>query len=392
MDKPIFDVELLHAEEPDRHPCVALTLPAAPWEMADAMDALRLGEGERMVAEVLDSHDFDCVDLFIAANDNICALNVLAQRLSELNDGERAIFRAAVKIEAQKDDPIDLMKLIDLSFSTDSYNVAPDVRNDGQLGRFYAEGGFIPEADDLSDAQFALLDFVGIGKRMRESEDGTFCDVGYVVRTGEIVDVSRAIEFKPETADYAVLLEVGAIDTENRAMLRLPASPTELDRTLDILGVEEWSEVSFRCADCRAPMLRDAISMADNITQANRAALYLQRMTNSELVTCKALLFACGVTALTDALNRIDTLDDYVFSPEFASYEDVGRSNIRFLMDDDEADVLLPYVRLTDYGKASAEHDHMILTGYGGIERRDGQPILTQEQELTQDTLTMQQL
>ena len=91
-------------------------------------------------------------------------------------------------------------------------------------------------------------------------------------------------------------------------------------------------------------------------------------------------------------LTTLDTLDDYVYSPEFASYEDVGRSNIRFLMGDDEADVLLPCIRLTDYGKAVAEHDHMILTGYGGIERRDGQPILTQEQELTQDTLTMQQL
>lgn len=378
MDKPIFDVELFHAAYSDRHPIVELTLPAAPWEMADAMDALRLGEGERMVVEVLDSHDFDCVDLFIAAEDNIYALNVLAQRLSELNDGERAIFRGAVKIEAQKDGSIDLMKLIDLAFSTDSYNVAPDVRNDGQLGRFYAEGGFVPETDGLTDAQFELLDFAKIGRRMRESEDGTFCDVGYVVRTGEIMDVSRAIEFKPEAADYAVLLEVGAIDTESRAMLRLPASPAELDRTLDILGVEEWSEISFRCADCRAPALCDAITLADNIAHANRAALYLQRMTDTELMTCKALLSARGVADLADAINLIDTLGDYVYSPEFASYEDVGRSNIRFLLDGDEADVLLPYVNLTDYGKAVAEHDHMILTNYGGIERKDGQPILTQ--------------
>ena len=64
----------------------------------------------------------------------------------------------------------------------------------------------------------------------------------------------------------------------------------------------------------------------------------------------------------------------------------------RFLLDDDEADVLMPHVSLTDYGKAVAEHDHMILTNYGGIERRDGQPILTQEQELTQGTMTMQQM
>ena len=49
MGEPIFDVELFHAAYSDRHPFVALTLPAAPWEMADAMDALRLGEGERMV-------------------------------------------------------------------------------------------------------------------------------------------------------------------------------------------------------------------------------------------------------------------------------------------------------------------------------------------------------
>ena len=128
-------------------------------------------------------------------------------------------------------------------------------------------------------------------------------------------------------------------------------------------------------------MLHDAISTADSIAEANRAAAALERLPEHELCKYKAVLTACGVADLADAINLIDTLGDYVYSPEFASYEDVGRRNIRFLMDDDEADVLLPYVSLTDYGKASAEHDHMILTGYGGIERRDGQPILTQNAE-----------
>ena len=40
-----------------------------------------------------------------------------------------------------------------------------------QLGCFYAENGFIPELDGVSDAVFKMLDFAGIGRMMRHGEN-----------------------------------------------------------------------------------------------------------------------------------------------------------------------------------------------------------------------------
>ena len=46
--------------------------------------------------------------------------------------------------------------------------------SDAELGRFYAENGFMEELDGLSDGVFEMLDFGKIGKALRTGEDGTF--------------------------------------------------------------------------------------------------------------------------------------------------------------------------------------------------------------------------
>ena len=89
----------------------------------------------------------------------------------------------------------------------------------------------------------------------------------------------------------------------------------------------------------------------------------------------KTLLAARGFDSLEDALDAADTLDEYVFSPENSSYADIGQGEIRFYVSGDTAELLLPFADLTGFGKAVAEHDNLALTNYGGIERRNGQPI-----------------
>ena len=74
---------------------------------------------------------------------------------------------------------ITLQDLRDLAVSakTDCYHVV-DAADDAALGLFYAENDFIPELDGVSDAVFKMLDFAGIGRMMRCSENGNH-DTGY---------------------------------------------------------------------------------------------------------------------------------------------------------------------------------------------------------------------
>ena len=58
MAEPVFEVELLHEADTGKHPVVSLALPATPWELLDAMDALRLSDGDGMIVDIIDYHGF----------------------------------------------------------------------------------------------------------------------------------------------------------------------------------------------------------------------------------------------------------------------------------------------------------------------------------------------
>lgn len=63
------------------------------------------------------------------------------------------------------------MRDLAVSAKTDCYHVV-DAADDAALGRFYAENDFIPELDGVSNEVFEMLDFAGIGRMMRCSENG----------------------------------------------------------------------------------------------------------------------------------------------------------------------------------------------------------------------------
>ena len=375
MAEPVFEVELLHEADTGKHPVVSLALPATPWELLDAMDALRLSDGDSMIVDIIDYHGFDFLEEHLDSRENLCALNALAQKLSGWTEVQREAYRGMVAIEKLGEDHC-LPTLINIAYSEDSYNVAYEAVNDEQLGRFYVDGGFVPETDELTDEQCELLDYAKIGKKMRTGENGTFTRIGYVVKTGELEEAYSALDLKLRRPDYDILLKLTASDSERSTMLRLPTSRTEVENVLRELGADSWQDVSYTCEDCRVPALKNAINETSVLrTIADRAARVFNRMTDQEMTRYKTLLAARGFDSLEDALDAADTLDEYVFSTGNSSFEDIGQREILRSADGEAAKALLPFVNLSDYGKAVAQRDNLILTDYGGIERRDGQPI-----------------
>lgn len=119
-------------------------------------------------------------------------LNDLAALLSALDEVQEVAFEGLFSIEVQRKvnangGVITLQDLRDLAVSakTDCYHVV-DAADDAQLGRFYAENEFIPELDGVSNEVFEMLDFAGIGRMMRCSENGVFVNSLYVLRDGEL--------------------------------------------------------------------------------------------------------------------------------------------------------------------------------------------------------------
>ncbi len=371
-------------------------LPLTPYELLDTLDKLRMTPRDEPEWEILAYHDYAELRDWIGSG-SAYELNALCTRFSELNGQERLAFEGLVQMDKDKGlKIIPMHRLLDLAYSTGQCHLLEDVHNLDQLGRFAAENGFVPEAGHLPDEAFELLDFKRIGERFMRDEGGVIVKGGYVAQDGDLArDVWKTLELTPREPDYAVLVELGVMDTDRAALLKLPAPPAELDAALDRVEAETWDEITYRCADCRVPALRDAITLADNIAQANRAAVYLARLPEQDVPKYKALISALGITELHDALELTERLDEYLLAPEHTSYEDAARSELRFMLGDEGYETLLPYVNLYQYGKALQEKYRFALTDYGSVERADGQPMLAQDQlktgemEMTQGVMTM---
>ena len=218
MDKKIFGVYLAKDGIPNNEAYAKLNLPASPWEVVDALDKVRLNEGEQLYMEIEDYYAFAYLaphldGLEISLNE----LNDLAALLSALDEVQEVAFDGFLRMEVQnKVDTnggvITLQDLRDLAVSakTDCYHVV-DAVDDAQLGRFYAENEFVPELDGISDEVFEMLDFAGIGRMMRCSENGVFVGSLYVLRDGELTTAPPCAKDLPEKPGYLFRLPNGSL-------------------------------------------------------------------------------------------------------------------------------------------------------------------------------------
>lgn len=151
MGDEIFSVYLTPADY-SKLAYAKLDLPASPWKLLDALDKVRLSEGDSLYLEITDYRDFEVLhSSLVCSATNLLELNDLAERLSRLNEVQRIAFEGLVRVDFQKQESITLKRLRDLTESVDCCHVVESVVSDGQLGRFYAENGFVPEVEGMSD-------------------------------------------------------------------------------------------------------------------------------------------------------------------------------------------------------------------------------------------------
>lgn len=358
----MFEVELA-----SENGCTELTVPATPYALLDALEQLWLTEGEAPGWEILQSDAFPGISMYLDRRGTLSELNALAQRLAALDEQGLAIVEGLALMEpGPQGEPIPLPRLIDLAYSTDCCHLVEGVVTDAQLGRFCAENGFVPEADDLPDAAFALLDFARIGKQFREAEGGVFTRVGYVQRHDELKQVYNTLDLSLKKPDYAIL---GELPDGSRVKL-----PTPLGKTV----VEEPA----RCVDCTAPALNGLTAMRSTLDMLARRLAELE--VDGELPKYKAVLAATGCENIAQALVLADELDQYTFDPDLLEPDEVAGVKLDQLLGDDMVKLLLPHVQLCAFGSALIQASGGKLTAYGLVERADSQPVQGMDQEQTQ--------
>ena len=391
MDKKIFHVYLAKEGVPNNESYAKLDLPASPWEVVDALDKVRLNEGEQLYMEIEGYDAFEYLSPHLDGLDiSLNELNDLAALLSALDEVQEAAFEGLFSMEVQKKvnangGVITLQDLRDLAVSakTDCYHVV-EAADDAQLGRFYAENDFVPELEGISNEVFEMLDFAGIGRMMRCSENGVFVNSLYVLRDGELTTAPPVQKTLPEKPGYLFRLTLGLCPDfggDRTAVLDLPASEEALAAAQEQLGTLNWENTVVLNYDGILPNAAVFADLPSELEEFNAFTKAARDIPRSELSKLKALLEQFEVRDIETALFLTEHLADYILTPEISSPQEAALDQLCFIMDREEAVRLIPYVNLYTYGCDLIKVDNAVLSPYGLLHRADYQPMLTPVQE-----------
>ena len=402
MGKRILRVYLAKNDTPYSAAYAKLELPASPWEVWDAMEKVRLQTDDILYMEIEDYFAFEYLSPHLDGLDiSLNELNDLAAQLAALDEVQGIAFEGMFSIEVQRKvnangGVITLQDLRDLAVSakTDCYHVV-DAADDAQLGRFYAENDFIPELDGVSDEVFEMLDFAGIGRMMRCSENGVFVGSLYVLQDGELTTAPPVQKTLPERPGYLFRLTLGLhpdIGDARTVTLDLPAAEAELLDAQEQLGVEGWEGVTVIDYDGIIPYAADFTDLPMELEEFNVLAAAVRDMPSPEkqLPKLKALLKQFEVQDIATAISLTECLDDYVLTPEISSPQETAIDQLHFMTDDHSVELLLSHVNLYAYGCDLIREDNATLSPYGLLHRADYEPMLSPIQQKQEKEMTMQ--
>ncbi len=320
----------LSAENPvhDGYYYAELLLPAADYEIKDAMQRTRAGGRENTVevsileCDILPELQDIRLDTF-----SLDELNFLAKRLVSLTDEELPVFYAVtdeVFRAADNDGLVSIKDLINSTYGLDTVPVASGISGPEALGRFTIENGLLSDLDDIPESAVPFLNAEQVGRVQQKNDKGVFAGAFYVptvhYERPEVYDGVTLPEEEPENA--AFLLKVGAypkstFSDEDPALhdLRLPADSDELFNVTDKCGEPEINLCfCYEFYSSIPQITSDMFDGMEEIDELNTLAQRIAAMSESEQVMFKAVLDAENTASIHDALNVAQNLWRYKFT------------------------------------------------------------------------------
>lgn len=376
------------------HRYCELSLPATDYELLDALDKLQMQPGDQPRWEFCQNNN-NTGHLQIYLNDcTIYELNAFSRKLGAMTSDQRGAFEGMLQMALDKrEGPISVTDLFTYANSTESCHVLGDVRNDEQLGRFYAENDFIPEIEDISDFAFERLDFAKIGKEMREGERGIFTHYGYVLQSGELLPDLKDHNLLPQTPEYTLRLLIARYpfdtggDPEVTTTLDLPADMNELVKAMERVGAASWEEIIFTVEDSAIPGFPEDL-YGNSFEELNDYAQTVKEIQDSgELTKLKAILSTKFCGNVQEAMGLAEQLDHFYLEQRLHDPVEIAEQEIRDYMPSNKVDALLKNMNLYNYGMEVMREYGSKLTEYGLV--TPDEPQTLEQEETTAPQISM---
>lgn len=364
-----------------------LLLPAADYEIKDAMQRTRAGGRENTVevsileCDILPELQDIRLDTF-----SLDELNFFAKRLASLPDEELPVFYAVTEqiFNDADENPVSIKDLINCTYGLDTVPVAHNVSNLSELGRFAFENELLSDLEGIPESAVPFLNAEQIGRVQQKNDNGVFEDGLYIPTVHyDRPEVYDGKSLPEEEADNSVfLLKVGSYPKHSFSAgtpalydLRLPADSDKLFNITRACGEPEINLCFCYEFYSSVPQITsDMFESMEEIDELNSLAQRITRMSEAEQVKFKAILDAENAASIQDALNAAQNLWRYEFTAEpdtadafFKKYIIENTSTefdskwLENLLPRNEADKLLGRIgaTLTDYGVISARNGHL---------------------------------
>ena len=341
--------------------------------------------------------EFYCFDYLAPHLDesmSIFEFNSLTEQLSKLDERQETALEGLLQMQVknhmqENSGIITVPELMMLAANVNRCHVLADVHSNEDLGKFYVKNGFREDLDALPDSVYALLDYVKIGKQMRESEAGAFTPHGYVVRTEELQPLP---DFEPQREIF-YMIRLTLMNHENEqktAVLDLPATQERMMEVQEELDAPEWFDAQFTGCDAIAPQLNSMLTDVEDLPRINELAQSLQELkVSGQLTKFKAVVSATQCETLEDVFDRIEKLPQYCFETKIRDKDALVRDELEFVLGGKDADLIYKHLNREAYAEDVLKQYGAEITPYVMVNREDfgplHEPIPEQQQEQTQE-------
>ena len=391
--RKVCEVYLISSSATDERG-VELTFPVSQYEMMDAFEQIHTKSPGDVYWQVDEFYCFDYLAPHLGESMSIFDFNSLTEQLSKLDERQETALEGLLQMQVknhmqENSGIITVPELMMLAANVNRCHVLADIHTDEDLGKFYVKNGFREDLDALPDSAYALLDYVKIGKQMRESEAGAFTPHGYVVRTEELQPLP---DFEPQREIF-YMIRLTLMNHENEqktAVLDLPATQERMMEVQEELDAPEWFDAQFTGCDAIAPQLNSMLTDVEDLPRINELAQSLQELkVSGQLTKFKAVVSATQCETLDDVFDRIEKLPQYCFETKIRDKDALVRDELEFVLGGKDADLIYKHLNREAYAEDVLKQYGAELTPYGMVNREDfgplHEPIPEQQQEQTQE-------